>query len=174
VQARASVNACCRAVVPAPDCSKAGSLGRCYAIVLGIPRTHDKSHTPDRLTGTMNPPKIRLEEAPFLYNLILSDWAHEADRSPLTMSWVGRWWDAAGWRKREADWCVDANAKPVDTMGYLDAGKAAALAGQVYTHEVGFTLVGMCGHPNIHLNPFYKSFCPALPLLESQLRLRDC
>ena len=38
---------------------------------------------------------------------------------------------------------VDANDKPIGTEDYLNARKAAALAGQVYNPEIGFALITM-------------------------------
>jgi Carboxypeptidase regulatory-like domain len=56
---------------------------------------------------------------------------------------------------------VDANDKPIDTENYLNARKAAALAGQVYNPEIGFALIdNVAGHPKYPFNPFYGGFSP--------------
>jgi len=56
---------------------------------------------------------------------------------------------------------VDANGKPIGTENYLDARKAAALAGQVYNPEIGFALINnVAGHPKYPFNPFYGGFSP--------------
>ena len=56
---------------------------------------------------------------------------------------------------------VDANDKPIGTEDYLNARKAAALAGQVYNPEIGFALIdNVAGHPKYPFNPFYDGFSP--------------
>jgi hypothetical protein len=56
---------------------------------------------------------------------------------------------------------VDANDKPIVTEDYLNARKAAALAGQVYNPEIGFALIdNVAGHPKYPFNPFYHGFSP--------------
>jgi hypothetical protein len=56
---------------------------------------------------------------------------------------------------------VDANDKPIGTEDYLNARKAAALAGQVYNPEIGFALINnVAGHPKYPFNPFYHGFSP--------------
>jgi hypothetical protein len=56
---------------------------------------------------------------------------------------------------------VDANDKPIDTENYLNARKAAALAGQVYNPEIGFALIdNVAGHPKYPFNPFYGGLSP--------------
>ena len=56
---------------------------------------------------------------------------------------------------------VDPNNKPIDTMAYLNSREQAALAGQDYNPDVGFTLVhNVAGHPKYPYNPYYKSFSP--------------
>jgi hypothetical protein len=56
---------------------------------------------------------------------------------------------------------VDANGKPIGTENYLNARKAAALAGQVFNPEIGFALINnVAGHPKYPFNPFYGGFSP--------------
>src|ERR1700719_129543 len=56
---------------------------------------------------------------------------------------------------------VDANGKPIGTENYLNARKAAALAGQVFNPEIGFALIdNVTGHPKYPFNPFYGGFSP--------------
>jgi hypothetical protein len=56
---------------------------------------------------------------------------------------------------------VDANGKEIGTENYLNARKAAALAGQVYNPEIGFALIdNVAGHPKYPFNPFYGGFSP--------------
>jgi hypothetical protein len=56
---------------------------------------------------------------------------------------------------------VDANDKPIGTEDYLNARKAAALAGQVYNPEIGFALIdNVAGPPKYPFNPFYGGVSP--------------
>jgi hypothetical protein len=56
---------------------------------------------------------------------------------------------------------VDANDRPIGTENYLNARKAAAVAGQVYNPEIGFALIdNVAGHPKYPFNPFYGGFSP--------------
>jgi len=56
---------------------------------------------------------------------------------------------------------VDGAGEPVKTLDYLASKKAAALKGEVYNPELGFTLVGNVGKGDKYpYNPFYGSFSP--------------
>ena len=58
---------------------------------------------------------------------------------------------------------VGPDNKPSAPQNYLNAREQAALAGQVYNPEVGFSLVdNVAGHPKYPYNPFYKSFSPRI------------
>src|ERR1700719_4810486 len=58
---------------------------------------------------------------------------------------------------------VDANNKPLDTEAFLKNRETAALAGQVYNPEIGFSLVhNVAGKPKDSYNPFYKGFSPRI------------
>jgi len=58
---------------------------------------------------------------------------------------------------------VDANDKPIGAEDYLNARKAAALAGQVYNPEIGFALIdNVAGHPKYPFHPFYDGFSPRI------------
>lgn len=136
-----------------------------YAIALGIPSTTQIAYTRTGSTLNLNPPNTPAFDQstiPF-YNLYFSDSWRMKPTFTLTYG--------LGWtlemppveKNGKQIVFVDANAKPVDTAAYLDARKAAALAGQVYNPEVGFTLVGnVAGHPKYPYNPFYKSFSPRI------------
>src|SRR5258708_25387937 len=56
---------------------------------------------------------------------------------------------------------VGPDNKPISTETYLKAREHAALAGQVYNPDIGFSLVhNVAGHPKYPYNPYYKSFSP--------------
>jgi carboxypeptidase family protein len=145
--------------------SQTSNWSRDYAVVLGIPSTTQIAYTRAGSSLNLNPPNTPAFDQstiPF-YNLYFSDSWRMKPTFTLTYG--------LGWtlemppveKNGKQIVFVDANAKPVDTMGYLDARKAAALAGQVYNPEVGFTLVGnVAGHPKYPYNPFYKSFSPRI------------
>jgi hypothetical protein len=141
------------------------SWSRDYAIVLGIPSLTQIAYTRTGSSLNLNPPNTPAFDQstiPF-YNLYFSDSWRMKPTFTLTygMGWTLEMPPVEKNGKQVV--FVDANAKPVDTMGYLNARKAAALAGQVYNPEVGFALVGnVAGHPKYPYNPFYKSFSPRI------------
>jgi hypothetical protein len=56
---------------------------------------------------------------------------------------------------------VDAKDNPISTANYLNARKAAALAGQVYNPTIGFALLpNVAGHPKYPFNPYYTGLSP--------------
>ena len=139
------------------------SWSRDYAIVLGIPSLTQIAYTRTGANLTLNPPNTPAYDQstiPF-YNLYFSDsWRL---KPTLTLSY------GLGWTLEmppvEKDGkqivLVDSNNKPIDTMAYLNSREQAALAGQVYNPDVGFTLVhNVAGHPKYPYDPYYKSFSP--------------
>ncbi|MGB7848494.1 MAG: carboxypeptidase-like regulatory domain-containing protein [Candidatus Acidiferrum sp.] len=139
------------------------SWSRDYAIVLGIPSLTQIAYTRTGSNLNLNPPNTPANDQstiPF-YNLYFSDSWRMKPSFTLTYG--------LGWtlemppveNKGKQIVLVDANDKAIDTMAYLNAREKAALAGQAYNPEVGFTLVGnVAGHPKYPYNPFYKSFSP--------------
>ena len=58
---------------------------------------------------------------------------------------------------------VDANDNPVQAQSYLASRQSAALAGQVYEPQIGYSLLpNVAGAPKYPYNPYYKSFSPRL------------
>ena len=139
------------------------SWSRDYAIVLGIPSLTQIAYTRTGANLTLNPPNTPAYDQstiPF-YNLYFSDsWRM---KPTFTLSY------GLGWtlemppveKNGKQIVLVDPNNKPIDTMTYMNSREQAALAGQVYNPDVGFTLVhNVAGHPKYPYNPFYKSFSP--------------
>ena len=139
------------------------SWSRDYAILLGIPGVTQIAYTRTGANLQVNPPNTPAFDQstiPF-YNLYFSDsWRM---KPTFTLSY------GLGWtlemppveKQGKQIVFVDQNNKIVDTQAYLNAREQAALAGQVYNPEVGFTLVGnSAGHPKYPYNPYYKSFSP--------------
>src|ERR1043166_6409307 len=128
---------------------------RDYAIVLGIPSLTQIAFTRTGSNLELTPPSTPAFDQstiPF-YNLYFSDtWKM---KPTFTVNY------GLGWTLEmppvEKDGkqvvLVGADNKPIDTMQYLNAREQAALNGQVYNPEVGFTLVGnVAGHPKYPYN----------------------
>jgi hypothetical protein len=136
-----------------------------YGIVLGVPGVTQIAYTRTGSNLNLNPPNTPAFDQstiPF-YNLYFSDtWRLKPS---LTLSY------GLGWTLEmppveshgKQIVLVDSNNKPIDTMAYLNAREEAALNGQVYNPNVGFTLVSnVAGHPKYPYNPYYKSFSPRI------------
>jgi hypothetical protein len=136
---------------------------RQYAMVLGIPGVTQLAYTRTGSSLTLNPPNTPAFDQstiPF-YNLYINDsWRM---KPTFTISYGLGW--SLEMPPTEAQGkqvvLVDANNKPLDLRQYLDARENAALAGQVYNPEVGFSLVhNVSGSNKYPYNPFYKGFSP--------------
>jgi hypothetical protein len=151
--------------VPASLSSLSSDCSRDYAIVLGIPSLTQIAYTrtgPDLTLNPPNTPAYDQSTIPF-YNLYFSDtWRMKPS---FTLSY------GLGWtlemppveKNGKQIVLVDENAKPIDTMAYLNSREQAALNGDVFNPPVGFALVGnVAGHPKYPYNPFYKSFSPRI------------
>lgn len=56
---------------------------------------------------------------------------------------------------------VDSSDQPIEIQSYLAARERAALQGQVYNPEIGFSLIGNTANsPKYPYNPFYGEFSP--------------
>ena len=147
-----------------PAAFSGSSWSRDYAILLGIPGVTQIAYTRTGSNLQVNPPNTPAFDRstiPF-YNLYFSDsWRMKLT---FTLSYGLGWTlEMPPVEKKQGKQIVfvDQNNKIVDTQAYLNAREQAALAGQVYNPEVGFTLVGnSAGHPKYPYNPYYKSFSP--------------
>lgn len=134
-----------------------------YAIALGMVGVTQVAFTRAGNNLTLNPPltpAFDQSKIPF-YNLYFSDSWRMKRTFTLTygLGWTLEMPPVENNGKQIT--LVDANDKPISTEDYLNARKAAALAGQVFNPEVGFVLNGnVAGHPKYPYNPFYKSFSP--------------
>ena len=145
--------------------SQLSNWNRDYGAVLGVPGVTQIAYTRTGANLTLNPPNTPAYDQstiPF-YNLYVSDsWRMKPS---FTLSY------GLGWTLEmpptEAQGkqivMVDANNKPLDTEAYLKNRETAALAGQVYNPEIGFSLVhNVAGNPKYPYNPFYKDFSPRI------------
>jgi hypothetical protein len=138
-------------------------LGREAAAVLGIVSVAQQAYTRSGSSLTLNPPLTPAFDKATIsyYNLYFGDsWRV---KPTLTVNY------GLGWTVEmppvedtgKQVILVDANDKEINTKDYLDARKAAALAGQVYNPEIGFALIdNVAGHPKYPFNPYYHGFSP--------------
>jgi hypothetical protein len=153
---------------------------RDYAIDLGVPGVTQIAYTRTGPNLTLNPPNTPAYDKstiPF-YNLYAGDtWRM---KPTFTLSYGLGWTLEMPPTEAQGKQVVfvDASGKPIDTQAYLNSRESAALAGQVYNPEVGFTLVhSVVGQSKYPYNPYYKSFSPRVagawnPSFDSGL-LRD-
>jgi hypothetical protein len=145
--------------------SQLSNWKRDYGVVLGVPGVSQIAYTRTGKNLTLNPantPAFDKSTIPF-YNLYFSDsWRM---KPTFTLSY------GLGWSLEmppvEAQGkqivMVDANNKPLDTEVYLHAREQAALQGQVYNPQIGFSLVNqVAGSPKYPYNAFYKGFSPRI------------
>ena len=138
---------------------------RDYAMVLGIPSLTQVAYTrtaPDLAAQPVGAPVFDQSTVPF-YNLYVSDsWR---TKPSLTLTYGLGW--ALEMPPHEASGkqivMVGPDNKPIVTQDYLNARESAALAGNVYNPDIGFSLVhNVAGHPKYPYDPFYKSFSPRI------------
>jgi Carboxypeptidase regulatory-like domain len=147
----------------APGAPNSGTLGREAAAVLGIVTQTQQAFTRAGANLQLNGPLVPAFDKVSIpyYNLYFGDsWRI---KPTLTLNY------GLGWTVEKPPVedngkqvvLVDANDKPISTANYLDARKAAALAGQVYNPEIGFALLpNVAGHPKYPFNPFYGGVSP--------------
>ncbi len=134
-----------------------------YAIALGIPSLTQVAYTrtaPNLAVQPVGAPVFDQSTIPF-YNLYFSDSWRMKPTFTLTYG--------LGWtlemppneKNGKQIVMVGPDNKPISTETYLKARENAALAGQVYNPDIGFSLVhNVAGHPKYPYNPYYKSFSP--------------
>ncbi|MGA7622928.1 MAG: carboxypeptidase-like regulatory domain-containing protein [Candidatus Acidiferrales bacterium] len=141
----------------------AGTLDREAAAILGIVTQTQQAYTRSGSNLQLNGPLVPAFDKVTIpyYNLYFGDsWRI---KPTLTVNYGLGWTvemppvEATG----KQIVLVDANDKPIGTEDYLNARKAAALAGQVYNPEIGFALIdNVAGHRKYPFNPFYHGFSP--------------
>jgi hypothetical protein len=136
---------------------------RYYGMMLGIPGVTQIAYTRTGANLALNPPNTPAYDQATIpyYNLYINDSFRM--KPSLTLSY------GLGWTLEmpptEAQGkqviLVDANNKPLDLKKFLQDREDAALAGNVYNPQLGFSLVdNVAGHPKYPYNPFYKGFSP--------------
>jgi hypothetical protein len=141
------------------------NYGRDYAATLGIVSISQIAYTRAGKDLTLNPPQTPASDkvtVPY-YNFYGSDTWRLTERFTLTFG--------LGWTLEMPP--VEQNGKqvifvgpdnnPISTTQYLNAREQAALQGQVYNPQVGFTLIGNTAHPSKYpYNPFYGEWSPRI------------
>ncbi len=137
--------------------------GRDYAAMLGIVSASQIAYTRSGKDLTLNPPLTPAFDQVTIpyYNLYASDTWHMKPRFTLTYG--------LGWTLEMPP--TEANGKqvifvgpdnnPISTTSYLNSREQAALQGQVFNPQVGFSLLGNTAHPSKYpYNPFYGEWSP--------------
>jgi len=148
--------------VPGPS---AANWGRDYAALLGIVSVSQIAYTRSGTNLALNPPLTPAEDKVTIpyYNFYGSDTWRMTPRFALTYG--------LGWTLEMPP--TEANGKqvifvgpdnsPISTTQYLQARETAALQGNVFNPEVGFSLIGNTAHPSKYpYNPFYGEWSPRL------------
>ena len=139
------------------------TASRVAAAALGIVTAAQVAYTRSGPTLALNPPLTHAFDKSTIpyYNVYFSDTWHM--KRSFTLSYGMGWTlempptEASG----KQTVLVDAAGEPVKTLDYLASKQAAALKGEVYNPEIGFTLVGNVGKGDKYpYNPFYGSFSP--------------
>jgi hypothetical protein len=141
--------------------------GRDYAAVLGLVSTSQIAYTRSGKNLTLNPPLTPAQTQvtiPF-YNFYGSDTWRLSQRLTLTYG--------LGWSlemppketKGQQVIFVGPDNNPISSTQYLNAREAAALAGNVFNPQVGFTLIGNLANPRTYpYNPYYGQWSPRVAL----------
>ncbi len=149
-----------------PNCnSQATNWGRDYAAMLGIVSISQLAYTRSGKDLALNPPLTPASDKVTIpyYNFYGSDTWRVTPKFTLTFG--------LGWTLEmppvEQDGkqviFVGPDNNPISTTQYLNAREQAALQGQVYNPQVGFTLVGNTAHPSKYpYNPFYGEWSPRI------------
>jgi hypothetical protein len=146
-----------------PDGVSATSWGRDYAAVLGLTSVSQVAYTRTGKNLTLNPPLTPAQTTvtiPF-FNVYGSDTWRMTPRFTLTYG--------LGWTlemppketKGQQVIFVGPDNNPISTNQYLNSREQAALAGNVFNPQVGFSLIGNLANPRTYpYNPYYGEWSP--------------
>ena len=145
--------------------SSTKNWGRDYAAMLGIVSVSQIAYTRSGSNLALNPPLTPAQDKVTIpyYNFYGSDTWRITPKFTLT---YGLGWTLEMPPVEEAGKqviFVGPDNNPISTEQYLGARSAAALQGQVFNPQVGFSLVGNTAHPSKYpYNPYYGEWSPRL------------
>jgi len=151
--------------IPASYTGSSTTWGRDYAMILGMVSISQVAYTRSGNDLKLNPPltpaydKVKV---PY-YNFYGGDTWRMTPRFTLTygLGWTLEMPPTEASGKQVA--LVGPDNIPISTTAYMNAREKAALAGQVYNPQVGFTLIGnLANHPSYIYNPYYGEWSPRL------------
>jgi carboxypeptidase family protein len=151
--------------IPAGFSGSKNTYGRDYAAMLGIVSVSQIAYTRTGNNLALNPPltpafdKVKI---PY-YNFYGGDTWRMTPRLTLT---YGLGWTLELPPTEESGKqiiFVGPDNNPISTEQYLGARQSAALAGNVFNPQVGFTLLGNTAHPSKYpYNPYYGEWSPRI------------
>ena len=145
-----------------------GDIANCGAVtaaVLGIVSASEVAYTrtgPNLALQPIGTPATAKSNIPY-YNVYFSDTWHMKPTFTLTygLSWALEMppVEESGQQVE----LVDQADQPISTEAWLTQRKRAALAGQVYNPEIGYSLIGNTANaPKYPYNPYYGEFGPRI------------
>jgi hypothetical protein len=139
--------------------------GRDYAEVLGIVSISQIAYTRSGSNLALNPPLTPAFDKVTIpyYNFYGSDTWRMTPKFTLTygLGWTLEMPPTEATGKQVI--FVGPDNNPISTQQYLNARESAALQGNVYNPQVGFTLLGNTAHPSKYpYNPFYGEWSPRI------------
>jgi Carboxypeptidase regulatory-like domain len=139
--------------------------GRDYAALLGIDSISQIAYTRSGSNLQLNPPLTPAFDKVTIpyYNFYGSDTWRMTPKFTLTfgLGWTLEMPPTEATGKQVI--FVGPDNNPISTTQYLNARESAALQGNVYNPQVGFTLVGNTAHPSKYpYNPFYGEWSPRI------------
>src|ERR1017187_1925954 len=149
--------------VPAGFSGSKSSYGRDYAAMLGVVSVSQIAYTRSGSALNLNPPLTPASDQVTIpyYNFYGSDTWRMAPRFTLTfgLGWTLEMPPTEASGKQVI--FVGPDNNPISTTAYLNSREQAALQGQVFNPQVGFTLLGNTAHPSKYpYNPFYGEWSP--------------
>jgi hypothetical protein len=143
--------------------TSAGTCDSLTATVLGVTTIASQMFTRAGTSLTLQPPLTNAFDQSTIpyYNVYFSDTWHMKPTFTLTygLGWALEMPPVEANGKQAV--LVDAANEPITTEGYIANVRKAALAGQVYNPELGFSLVGNTANGlKYPYNPYYGEFSP--------------
>jgi hypothetical protein len=149
--------------IPAGFSGSSTSYGRDYAAMLGIVSVSQVAYTRTGASLTLNPPLTPAFDKVTIpyYNFYGGDTWRVTPKFTLTygLGWTLEMPPTEATGKQVM--FVGPDNNPISTEQFLNARSSAALAGNVYNPQVGFSLIGnVASHPSYPYNPFYGEWSP--------------